>query len=205
LSGLSQEEPWVSFKAKYRDFISTGEIGKYVDHFRKKRGGPWKCVLQELAIRDAADRMGTPLAWCLDAFPAIVLAKNLIHPSAHPGFPLEGNPNPSPPPSPAPKISIDDEGYNAEYEGIWAGDEGYDAWENEEPKDSSDSESVKSVINIVESPEVIVLSSDEVEDDEMVGNHGKGSEEEDTWSFGLKTNNSSDPNFKPREGRGRNK
>jgi len=125
LSGLSQEEPWVSFKAKYRDFTNTGEVGKYAEHFTKK-GGPWKCVLQELAVRDAADRMGTPLAWYLDAFPEIALAKNLNHPPAHPGFPLEGDPNPSPPPSPAPEIPIDDEDYNAEYEDIWAGDEGYD-------------------------------------------------------------------------------
>ena len=38
--------------------------------------------------------------------------------------------------------------------------------EADDSKNSSDSESVRSVINIVESPEVIVLSSDEVEDDE---------------------------------------
>jgi len=35
LNGLSQEEPWVSFKAKYRDFINTGEVGKYAKHFSK--------------------------------------------------------------------------------------------------------------------------------------------------------------------------
>ena len=61
LSGLSQEEPWISFKAKYQDFINTGEVGRYAEHFNKK-GGPWRCVLQELAVRDTADRMGTPLA-----------------------------------------------------------------------------------------------------------------------------------------------
>jgi len=61
------------------------------------------------------------------------------------------------------------------------------------------------VINIVESPEVIVLSSGETEDDEMMGEHGKSLEEEDTWSSGSETNNSSDPDFKPRRGRGRNK
>ena len=72
----------------------------------------------------------------------------------------------------------DDEGYNAENEDIWVGDEGYDVWGDEETEDSGDSESVKSVINIVESPEVIVLSSDETEDDEMMGKPGKGSEEE---------------------------
>jgi len=144
--------------------------------------------------------MGTPLAWYLDAFPEIALAKNLNHPPAHPGFPLEGDPNPSPPPSPAPKIPIDDEGYKAEYEDIWAGDEGCDVWGDEEPEDSSDSESVKSVINIVESPEVLMLSSDESE-----SSHGKGSIEEDTWSSGLETNNSSDHDYKSRKGRGRNK
>jgi len=48
-------------------------------------------VLQELAVRDATDRMGTRLAWYLDAFRDIALAKNLIHPPAHPGFPLEGD------------------------------------------------------------------------------------------------------------------
>ena len=63
-----------------------------------------------------------------------------------------------------------------------------------------------SVINIVESPEVIMLSSDETEGDEMVGHgHGKGFAEEDTWSSGSETSNSSDPDFKPRKGRGRNK
>jgi len=144
--------------------------------------------------------MGTPLAWYLDAFHEIALAKNLNHPSAHPGFPLEGDLNPSPPPSPIPEIPIDDEGYNAEYEDIWVGDEGYDVWGDEKPEHSSDSESVKSVRNIVESPEVIMISSDESE-----GSHGKGSVEEDTWSSGSKTNNTSDPDYKPRKGRGRNK
>jgi len=157
-------------------------------------------VLQELAVRDAADRIGTPLVWYLNAFPETALAKNLIHPPAHPRFPLEGDPNPSPPPSPAPEVHIDDEGYNAEYEDIWAGDEGYDVWGNEEPEDSGDSESVKSVTNIVESPEVIMLSSDELE-----GSYGKGSVEEDTWSSGPETNNSSDPDYKPRKERGGNK
>ena len=161
--------------------------------------------MQELAVRDAADRMGTPFAWYLDAFPEIALAKNLVHPPAHPGLSVEGSPNPSPPLSPTLGIPIDDKGYDAENEDIWAGDEGYDVWGDEETEDSGDSESVKSVINIVESPEVIMLSSDEAEDDEMVGKHGKGSEGEDTWSSGSETNNSSDPDFKPRRGRGRSK
>ena len=39
LNGLSQEEPWASFKAKYQDFINTVEVGKYAEHFSKK-GGP---------------------------------------------------------------------------------------------------------------------------------------------------------------------
>ena len=156
--------------------------------------------MQELAVRDAAHRMGTPLAWYLDDFPEIALAKNLNHPSAQPGFPLGGDLNPSPPPSPAPEIPIDDEDYNAEYEDIWAGDEGYDVWGNKRPEDSSDSESVKSVINIVESPEVIMLSSDESE-----GSHNQGSIEESTWSSGSKTNNSSDLDYKPRKGQGGNK
>ena len=143
--------------------------------------------------------MGTPLAWYLDAFPEIALAKNLNHPLAHPGFPLEGNPNPSPPLSPAPEIPIDDEVYNAEYKDIWAGDEGHDVWGNEEPEDSGDSESVKSVINIVESLEVIMLSSDESE-----GSYDKGSVEKDMWSSLPVTNNSSDPDYKPK-GRGKNK
>ena len=100
--------------------------------------------------------------------------------------------------SPALGIPIDDKGYDAENDDIWAGDKGYNVWGDEETKDSGDSESVKSAINIVESPEVIVLSSDEVEDDEMVGKHGKGSEGEDTRSSGSETSNSSDPDFKPR-------
>ena len=56
----------------------------------------------------------------------------------------------------------------------------------------------------MESPEVIVLSSDEAEDEEIVSKPSKGYEEEkeDTWSFGFETNNSSDPDFKPRRGRG---
>jgi len=41
--------------------------------------------------------------------------------------------------------------------------------------------------------------------DESKGSHGKGSVEEDTWSSGSETNNSSDPDYKPRNGRGRNK
>ena len=203
LSGLSQEKPWVSFKTKYEDFINTGEVGRYAEHFNKK-GGPWKCVLQELAVREAADRMGTPLAQYLDAFPEIALAKNLAQPQAHPGPSVEGDPNPSPPLSPAPNVPMDDEGYQAEDEDMWAGDEGYDVWEDEETENSGDSESVKSVINIVESPEVVVLSSDEAEDEEIVSKPSKGSEEEeeDTWSSGSETNNSSDPDFKPRRGRG---
>jgi len=44
---------------------------------------------------------------------------------------------------------------------------------------------------------VIILSLDETED--------KGSIEEDTWSFGSETSNSSDPDFKTRKGRGRSK
>uniref|UniRef100_A0A7C9DLF8 Uncharacterized protein n=1 Tax=Opuntia streptacantha TaxID=393608 RepID=A0A7C9DLF8_OPUST len=140
--------------------------------------------------------MGTPLAWYLDAFPEIALAKNLAHPPAHPG------PS-SPPLSPAPNVPINDEGYRAEDEDMWAGDEGYDVWGDEETENSGDSENVKSVINIVESPELIVLSSDEAEDAEIVSKHGKGSEEEeDTWSSGSETNNSSDPDFKRRRGRG---
>jgi len=75
-----------------------------------------------------------------------------------------------------------------------------------EPEDCGDSKSVKSVINIVEWPDVIMLSSDETEGDDMVGNgDGKGSAQEDTWSSELETSNSSDPDFKPRRGRGRNK
>ena len=96
-------------------------------------------MLQELAIRDAADMMGTPLAWYLVAFPEIELAKNLVYqPPAHPGVPLEGDLNPSPPPSPALGVPINDEGYNAEYEDIWAGDEGYDIWGDEELEDFGD-------------------------------------------------------------------
>ena len=69
-------------------------------------------MLQELAVRDTAHRMETPLAWYLDAFPEIELAKNLVHqPPAHPGFPLEGDLNPSPPPSPAPRVPINDEAF----------------------------------------------------------------------------------------------
>jgi len=51
-----------------------------------------------------------------------------------------------------------------------AGDEGYEVWGVDELKGSSDSESVRSAINIVESPGVIILSSDEME-----GNQSKGS------------------------------
>jgi hypothetical protein len=200
LSGLSQEEPWISFKAKYEDFINTGEVGRYAEHFNKKRG-PWKCVLQELAVRDAADRMGTPLAWYLDAFPETT--KNVAPPPAHPGPSVEGNPNPSPPLSPALNIPIDEEGYQAEDEDLWAGDEGYDVWEDEKTENSGASESVKSVINIVESPEVVVLSSDEAGDEEIVSKPSNGSgKEEDTWSSGSETNNSSDPDFNPRRRRG---
>jgi len=43
LNGLSREEPWVSFKAKYREFINTGEVGKYAEHF-SKRGAMEVCV-----------------------------------------------------------------------------------------------------------------------------------------------------------------
>ena len=99
--------------------------------------------MQELAVRDAADRMGTPLAWYLDAFPEIALAKNLVHPPAHPGLSVEGDPNPSATLSPALGVPIEDKGYDAENEDIWAGEEGYDVWGDEEPEDSSASESVR--------------------------------------------------------------
>ena len=52
----------------------------------------------------------------------------------------------------------------------------------------------------MESPEVIMLSSDESK-----GSYGQGSVEEDMWSSGLRTNNSSDLDYKPRKGRGGNK
>ena len=61
------------------------------------------------------------------------------------------------------------------------------------------------MINIVESPDVIMLSTNETEGDEMVDNQGKGFIEEDTWSSGPKSSNSSDPHFEPRRERGRNR
>ena len=36
LSGLLQEELWVSFRIKYQSFIETGDVGEYADHFNKK-------------------------------------------------------------------------------------------------------------------------------------------------------------------------
>ena len=77
-----------------------------------------------------------------------------------------------------PRVSIDDEGYDVELKDIWPGDEGYDVWGADEPRDSSDSKSVRSVINIIESPEIIMPSSDETEGDGMVTDQSKGSAEE---------------------------
>ena len=159
-------------------------------------------MLQELTVRDGADRMETVLAWYLDAFPEFELSQYPIRLSpAHFEHPVEKDPNPSPLLSRVPIVPMDDEGYDAEPEDIWAGGEGYDVWGAYEPEDSSDPESVRSAINVVELPEMIMLSSDETDD----GNLNKGSTEEDTWSFRSKTSNSSDPDFTQRKRRGRKK
>jgi len=78
-------------------------------------------------------------------------------------------------------------------------------WEADDSKNSSDSESVRSVINIVESPEIFMLSSNDTEGNDIVANQGQGSIEEDTWSSGIETSNSNDPDFEPSRRRGRNK
>ena len=102
------------------------------------------CIVR-ISCQRCSRQDGNPACLVSGCFPEIALAKDLVHPPARPGFPLESDPNASPPPSLAPEILIDDKGYNAEYEDIWAGDEGYDMWGNKEPEDSSDSKSVKSV------------------------------------------------------------
>ena len=152
-------------------------------------------MLQELTVRGTVDRMGTLLAWYLDAFPEVELSKNPVHlPPVHVELPVEEDPIPSPPLSLVPGVPIDDEGYHAKLEDVCARDEGYDVWGVDDPKDSS-TESVRSVINIVELPEIIMLTFDETEGDEMVVNQGKGSIKEDTWSSGTETSNSSDPDL----------
>ena len=61
LNGLSEEEPWSYFRHKYRNFMETGELGEYADYFTTK-GNPWWCILQELTLRDAANKTRSPLA-----------------------------------------------------------------------------------------------------------------------------------------------
>ena len=68
LNGLFEEEPWSYFRQKYRNFMETGELGEYANYFTEK-GNPWWCILQELTLRDAANRTRNPLAWYFDAFP----------------------------------------------------------------------------------------------------------------------------------------
>jgi len=75
-------------------------------------------------------------------------------------------------------------------------------WGADEPKNSSDSKSVRSVIHIVESPEIIMLSYEKTEGDGMIDNQSKGSVEEDMWSSRPET---SDPDFESRRGRRKNK
>ena len=96
-------------------------------------------MLQELTVRDGADRMETVLAWYLDAFPEFELSQYPIRLSpAHFEHPVEKDPNSSPLPAPVPRVPMDDEGYDTEPEDIWAGGEGYDVWGADEPEDSSD-------------------------------------------------------------------
>ena len=57
------------------------------------------------------------------------------------------------------------------------------------------------MINIIESPEIIMLSFDKTEGDGMVNYQSKDFAEEDTWSSGPETSNSSDPDVEPMRGR----
>ena len=100
-------------------------------------------------------------------------------PPLAPGSPQVGDP-PFPLP-PAPEPLTDDEGYDTDILDIWAGDDRYDIWAEENDDGSSDSDSVVSVIDISESLEIIEISSDE-----------------DFWSSGLETNNSSDLDYQTR-------
>ncbi|KAJ8431345.1 hypothetical protein Cgig2_033187 [Carnegiea gigantea] len=126
----------------------------------------------EPALRMAGDQMaehGLP-----------VQPKDPQDPPPAPGSPQGGDlPVPSPP---APELLIDDEGYDTHILYIWAGDNVYYIWGEKDDDGASDSDSVISMINIPNSPEIIEISS----------------EEEDSWTSGSETSNSSDPDYQPR-------
>ena len=94
---------------------------------------------------------------------------------------LQGG-DPSSPLPLAPEPLMDDESHDIDISDIWTGDDGYDIWGEENDDESSDVDSIVSVINIPESPKIIEISS----------------EEEDSWISGSDTSNSSDPDYQPR-------
>ena len=166
LNGLFEEEPWSHFRQKYRGFMETGKIGEYADYFAAK-GNPWWGILQELALKDAADGIGNPLAWYPDSFPEMVPPKVVPpkNPPHHPPtsqLPVAGDPLPQP--QLGPKVPVIPEGSESNSVDMWAADDAYDIWGGAEEDNSGDSSGVVSVVVIAESPEIVVISSDESEE-----------------------------------------
>ena len=155
----------VSFRQKYREFMETGKMGEYADYFTVK-GNPWWCVLQELALKDAADGTGNPLAWYPNAF------LEMVPPEV---VPLENPPHPSRAPQPhgagdllphlqlAQEVPVNAEESESDSVDMWAADDAYDIWGGAEADNSSDSSGLVSIVVITESPEIVVISSDESE------------------------------------------
>jgi len=199
LNGLSEEEPWSHFRQKYREFMETGEMGDYADYFTAN-GNPWWCILQELALKDAADETGNPLAWYSNAFPEmvppeVVPPENPPHPSLAPQPHMAGDPLPEPQlPQGIPIVESESDSVD-----MWAADDAYDIWGGADADNSGDSSGVVSVVAIAESPEIVVISSGESEEggDEELG-ESDGAEADDSWSSGSESSNSSDPDYVPR-------
>ena len=75
---------------------------------------------------------------------------------------------------------------------MWAADDAYDIWGGAEADDSSDS---SGVVSIVESLEIVVISSDESGGGNEEPGERDGANGDDSWSSGTETSNSSDPNY----------
>ena len=80
-------------------------------------------------------------------------------------------------------------------------DDGYDIQGEANGSYSIDSGNVISIIDIFESPQIVVISSSKTDgegDRENEIPRGiEGTDKEDSWRFGSKTNNSNNPFYKP--------
>jgi len=109
-----------------------------------------------LTLRDAAGRTRNPLAWYFDTFPEMTPPENLSYPPPAPQPPMVEDPLPQP--QLTPEVPVDVEGSESNWMDMWAVDDAYDIWGGAEADDSSDS---SGVVSIVESLEIVVISSDE--------------------------------------------